>query len=131
MKSPKSILKFAFFCLLALIAAVALWPFAVAGMLAFALSGMKFNRWVSSGAAVSLVVFWRMMSGVWIVRIGDSAPEHWYFEILPGIVSWAIAVIFVSAFAQWPEKFREGRRETAQKESEAQQGVTPQSATRS
>ena len=103
-------LLFAFLCLVALVATVLLWPFAVTGLLAVILSGMKFNRWVSSALALVLAIVWRITTGGWIIRIGDSTPEYWYFEVLPGIVSWAIAAIFVSGFAQWPAKFLEGYR---------------------
>jgi hypothetical protein len=118
-----------FLCLVALVAAVVLWPFAVTGLLALVLSGMKFNRWVSSGLALVLVAVWRITTGGWIIRIGDSTPEYWYFEVLPGIVSWAIAAILVPGFAQWPAKFIEGYRsklspkqESSPKESDAQSG---------
>jgi hypothetical protein len=120
----------AFLSLVALVATVILWPFAVAGLLALVLSGMKFNRWVSSGLALVLVVVWRIVTGGWIIRIGDSTPEYWYYETLPGIVSWALAAILVPGFAQWPAKFLEGYRsrlskipECPPKESEAQQAA--------
>jgi hypothetical protein len=51
-----NILTFAFLSLVALVATVILWPFALAGFLALALSGLKFNRWISSGLALVLVV---------------------------------------------------------------------------
>ena len=101
---------FAFLCFLALVATVLLWPFAVTGLLAVILSGMKFNRWISSALAIILAFAWRMTTGSWIIRIGDSTPEYWYLEVLPGIVSWAIAAILVSGFAQWPTKFLDGYR---------------------
>jgi len=123
-------LIFAFLSLVALVATVILWPFAVAGFLALFLSGMKFNRWVSSGLALVLVVAWRIVTGGWIIRIGDSSPEYWYYETLPGIVSWALAAILVPGFAQWPARFLEGYRsrlsknpESPPKESEAQQAA--------
>jgi hypothetical protein len=119
-----------FLCLVALVAAVVLWPFAVTALLALVLSGMKFNRWVSSGLALVLVAVWRLTTGGWIIQIGDSTPEYWYFEVLPGIVSWAIAAILVPGFAQWPAKFIEGYRsklslkqESSPKESDAQQAA--------
>ncbi len=103
-------LKLVLLSLVGLAAAVVLWPFAIAGLLAYALAGMTFNRWVSSGVALGLVVGWRVFIGGWVIRIGDSASQSWYLELLPGIVSWALAAIFVSAFAQWPTKFRDGYR---------------------
>lgn len=103
-------LLLALLCLVALVATVLLWPFAVTGLLAVAVSGMKFNRWVSSSLAFVLAVVWRLTTGGWIVRIGDSNLEYWYYELLPGIVSWAIAAIFVAGFAQWPTKFLERYR---------------------
>jgi hypothetical protein len=125
-----NILIFAFLSLVALVATVILWPFAVAGFLALALSGMKFNRWISSGLALVLVVVWRIVTGGWIIRVGDSTPEHWYYETLPGIVSWALAAILVPGFAKWPAKFLEGYRsrlsttpQSPPKESEAQQAA--------
>jgi hypothetical protein len=123
-------LVFVLLSLVALVATVILWPFAVAGFLALLISGMKFNRWVSSSLALVLVVVWRIVTGGWIVRIGDSTPEHWYYETLPGIVSWALASILVPGFAQWPAKFLEGYRsrlskspESPPKESEAKQAA--------
>lgn len=123
-------IMFVLLSLVALVATVILWPFAVAGLLALVISGMRFNRWVSSGLALVLVVVWRIVTGGWIIRIGDSTPEHWYYETLPGIVSWALASILVPGFAQWPAKFREGYRSRLSKnpqslpnESEAQQAA--------
>jgi hypothetical protein len=103
-------LKFALFILVALVASVILWPFAVAGYLAFFISGMKFNRWVSSGLAIALVIVWRIVNGKWIFYIGDSNPEHWDAETVSGILSWAVSCIFVPIFALWPAKFLEGYR---------------------
>jgi hypothetical protein len=102
--------KFALLNLIALTAAVVFWPYATAGLFASALCGMRFHRRVSSGIALALVSVLGIMNGDWIVRIGESAPEHWYFEMLPGTVSWVLAAILVSAFSQWPEKILEGYR---------------------
>lgn len=95
-------------CIVALVAAVVLWPFAVTGFLVLVVSGIKSNRWWSSGLSLALVVVWRITTGEWPVRIGDSTSESWHFEVLPGMVSWALATILVSGFAQWPAKFLEG-----------------------
>jgi hypothetical protein len=100
----------AFLCLAALAVTLILWPFAIAGLLALVLSGMKLNRWVSIGIALILVVVWRIVTGGWIIHIGTSNPLHWYYELLPGFVSWAFAAILVPGFAQWPAKFIEGYR---------------------
>jgi general stress protein CsbA len=110
MNRPLEALKFALLNLLALGVAILFWPYALAALFALAISGMKLNRWVSSVVAFALVVAWRVVSGEWIITIGDTNPGRWYFEVLPGIVSWAFAASFVSAFAQWPAEFLEGYR---------------------
>jgi hypothetical protein len=71
---------------------------------------MKFNRFVSSAVALVVAFCWRAITGDWQVRIGDRAPDRWYLEILPGIVSWALAAIFVAFFSQLVAKFIEGYR---------------------
>lgn len=97
-------------CFVSIVAAIFLWPFAVAGIIAYFASGMRFNRWVSSGAALLTAIIWRLTAGEWQMRVGDSLPANWYIEIFHGILNWAVAAIFVSAFACWPVYFVEGYR---------------------
>lgn len=104
------ILKLLFLSLLTLIVAVMLWPYAIGGVFVFFLSVKKFNYFVSPCVALGVVSLWRFITGQWHIRVGDAVPEHWYYEILPGILSWALATIFVSAFAMFPAKFLEGYR---------------------
>ena len=106
-------------CLISLILAAAFWPFAVGGLLAVVLSGMKFNRFVSSAVALFVAVCWRAITGDWQVRIGDGAPDRWHLEILPGIVSWALAAIFVAFFSKLAAKFIEGYRSKGNRNQEA------------
>lgn len=101
-------IAFVILCAVSMCAMAVLWPFAVAGVLSLAISGMKFNRRVSSGLALVLVLVWRAVKGSWIISIGDPTPEFWYYDLLPGLVSWAVAAILVPGFAQWPSKFAEG-----------------------
>ena len=96
--------------IVSLVAAIFFWPFAVAGIVAFLVSGMRFNRWVSSVFALLTAVAWRLSLGEWPLRIGDGSLTSWYYEVFQGIVSWALAAIFVSTFAQWPTKLAEGYR---------------------
>jgi hypothetical protein len=98
-----------------LIAAIFLWPFAVAGVLAFLASGMKFNRWISSGFALIATIVWRLAFGEWALRIGGGASAVWYLEAFHAVVNWALAAIFVSAFAHFPAMLKEGYRSTATK----------------
>jgi len=110
MNHPQNIFKFTLLNLIALAVAVIFWPYALAGLFASAISRMKYHYWVSSSVALVLVVAWRIIWGEWHITIGSWNPEHWYFEPLPGIVSWAFADIFVSAFAQCPAEFLKGYR---------------------
>ena len=96
-----------------LVIAIFLWPFAVAGISAFFVSGMRFNGWVSSVFALLAAVCWRLAVGEWPLQIGEGASTIWYLETFRGIVNWAFASIFVSAFAHWPAKLVEGYRSTA------------------
>ncbi len=104
------IFKLVFLCLLVLIAGIVFWPYAIGGIFAFFFSAKKFNHLVSPCVALCVVSLWRFITGQWPIRIGDAVPEHWYYEILPGILSWVLATIFVSAFTMFPAKFLEGYR---------------------
>jgi hypothetical protein len=110
MNCTLNIIKLALLNILALAVAIVFWPYAIAGLFAFAICGMKFHRWVSSCVALIYVVAGRIINGEWRIKIGDSPPYHWYFEILLGIVSWALAAIIISAFAQWPSEIIKGYR---------------------
>ena len=96
--------------IVSLVAAIILWPFSVAGIVAYFVSGMRFNRWVSSGFALLAAIVWRLATGEWPLRIGDGSSSHWYIEAFCGIVNWALASIFVSAFNLAPTKLVEGYR---------------------
>jgi hypothetical protein len=108
MKQKVVILKNVALFIVSLLAAILLWPFAVAGIAAYFVAGMKFNRWVASGFALLSVLVWRLPMGEWPLSIGSGSPAYWYVEIVFGVVNWALAAIFVSAFARWPEKLVEG-----------------------
>jgi hypothetical protein len=86
-------------CIVAFVGASYLLPYALAGVLALILSGMKFNNLMSSSVALALVAYWRIDTGEWMFYLNDSVPKNWYFESFRGIVSWAISAIFVSIFA--------------------------------
>jgi hypothetical protein len=92
-------LLFVLLCIVAIVAASHLLPFTLAGILAFVLSGTKFNNLISSCVALALVVYWRISNGVWMFYLSDYVPKNWYYELFCGIVSWAISAIFVSIFA--------------------------------
>ena len=102
MNRTAKIVKVIALTMMSLVAAIFFWPFAIGGIVAFFVSGMRFNRRVSSVLALLTAVAWRLSLGEWPVRIGDDSLTSWYFEVSNGIVSWALAAIFVSAFAQWP-----------------------------
>jgi hypothetical protein len=110
MKQAANMIKVIALSTISLVAAVILWPFSVAGVIAYLVSGMRFNRWVSSGFALLAAVAWRLATGVWPLRIGDGSTGYWYVEAMSAIVNWALAAIFVSAFALWPTKLVEGYR---------------------
>jgi|GEM_PF-3032355 len=110
MKQAANMIKVIALSTISLVAAVILWPFSVAGVIAYLVSGMRFNRWVSSGFALLAAVGWRLATGVWPLRIGDGSTGYWFVEAMSAIVNWALAAIFVSAFALWPTKLVEGYR---------------------
>jgi len=95
-------------CTIAL--AIVLWPFAITGLLSYLVSGMRFNRWYSSGSSLCLAIVWRVASGHWLIYVGEEISYSWYFELFFGMISWVISAIFVSAFAQSIVKFLEGWR---------------------
>ena len=65
---------------------------------------------MSSAFALVAAITWRLSFGGWPLRVGSGSFEVWYLEMLLGVVNWALASIFVSAFAQWPVMFIEGYR---------------------
>jgi len=101
-------MKKVFLHICTIVLAIVLWPFAITGAVSYFISGMRFNRWVSSGLSLCLAVTLRVTSGRWLIYLGEGAPSAWYFELLFGVINWALAAIFVSAFAQSIIKFREG-----------------------
>jgi hypothetical protein len=113
MNRATTILKVIALSIVSLVAAIFFWPFAVAGISAFFVSGMRFNRRVSSAFALLAAVCWRLGVGEWPLRIGEGSSTILYLEAFRGIVNWAFASIFVSAFAHWPAKLVEGYRSTA------------------
>lgn len=86
MKRILNTLVFVLLSLVALVATVLLWPFAVTALMAVMLSGMKFNRLISSALAFVLTVVWRITTGSWMVRIGDPTVEYWYHEVMSGLL---------------------------------------------
>jgi hypothetical protein len=102
------ILKVTLLNLIALFAAFILWPYAITGIFASLVCGMKFNRWVSSLSALALAITMRIVRGKWITVVSEAQPHDWYYELFLGIVSWAVASIFVAGFARWPSEFRKG-----------------------
>jgi membrane protein implicated in regulation of membrane protease activity len=99
MNRPMNTVFFVLLCIMAIVAASYLLPFALAGILAFVISGMKFNNLISSCVALALVAYWRISNGEWMFYLNDSVPKNWYYESFCGIVSWAMSAIFVSIFA--------------------------------
>ncbi len=91
-----------------MLAAFILWPYAIAGVFASLVCGLKFNRWASSLSALGLAILMRMIRGKWNIVISEAQPYGWYYELFLGIVSWAAASIFVAGFARWPSEFRRG-----------------------
>lgn len=91
--------------ILFLTAVVLLWPFAVAGALAFILSGLKFNRWVALGMAAVTVLMGRMVTGEWILRFGEASSPQGFAGIWIGVVNLALADVCVSSFARCPARF--------------------------
>lgn len=110
MKQAIIMTKMMSMCVVALLAVIFFWPFAVAGITAFFVSGLKFNRWISSATAMVTVIIWRLSVHEWPMRIGPSVFTHWYMEVILGTVNWAFAAIFVSGFAHWPSMFIRGYR---------------------
>lgn len=115
MKPIVHALKIVGLSIISLIAAIFLWPFAVAGVSAFFVSGMKFNRAVLAAFALLAAVCWRLALGEWPLRIGEGSSTVWYLEMFRGIVNWAFASIFVSAFTHWPAKLLDGYRSAVTK----------------
>jgi hypothetical protein len=101
-------LKFGIYNLLSLLAAVILFPYAIAGLLASAVYGFRFNRWVSAFASLALAIVLRLVTDKWSFVVASARLDEWYYEITLGIISWAITSIFVSAFARWPSEVRKG-----------------------
>lgn len=102
MKRKANLVKMIALTTLSLVAAIFFWPFAVGGIVAFFVCGMRYNRWVSSAFALFIAIVWRLSIGEWPLRIGDGTLNSWYFEVFHGMLNWALAAIFVSSFARWP-----------------------------
>ncbi len=115
MKRKVTILKAVALIIVSLVAAIFFWPFAVGGIVAFFVSGMRFNRWISSVVALLTAVGWRLFLGEWPLMIGGGLLTNWYLEAFHGIVNWALAAIFVTAFAHWPAMLVKGYKSTAPK----------------
>jgi hypothetical protein len=105
MKCMTKMLKLIAILILALLATLIGWPFSVAGILAYLVSGMKFNRWISSLFALLAVVTSRMVYERWPLWIGSFSDAHWSIEIFFGVLNWALAAIVVSIFAHWSVRF--------------------------
>ncbi|MDC0088043.1 hypothetical protein OAI07_00715 [Akkermansiaceae bacterium] len=90
--------------IITILLALLLWPFSITALLSYFISGMKFNRWISSVSALGLVLISRILSGKWIITLGgrlNLGESHaWYLEILFGFFSWSLAAIIVAAFVQ-------------------------------
>jgi hypothetical protein len=86
-----------------LLAAIFFWPYAVAGIGAFLVSGLRFNRWISSVCALLAASCWRIAVGEWAFQVGGGSFAGWDSEVIHGILNWGLGAIFVSAFAQLPE----------------------------
>ena len=103
-------LKIVAFSVITLVCAMILWPFAIAGVVAYFLSGMRENRWVLSGIALIAAVLLRLASGSWSVELASGPTGDLFTESMHGLLNWAFAAILVSAFATYPAKFIEGYR---------------------
>lgn len=84
------------------------FPFVVPGMLLARFVKSPHERWVTSIAALLIVVVWRMIFGTWVVNFGGDSPGEWMVECLELVVSWAVGVIFVRAGFRMPRYFMEG-----------------------
>jgi hypothetical protein len=113
MNRTAKIVKIIALTIMSLAAMIIFWPFAIAGIVAFLASGMRFNRWVSSACAILAAVIWRLAAGEWSLRFGDGSFVGWYSEAFHGIVNWALAAIFVSGFAHWCAMLVEGYKSAA------------------
>jgi hypothetical protein len=86
------------------------WPFVLSGLVLWCVFRGRYSQWITPIAALTIVLTWRLSMNSWPVHIGDSSTHAWYVDLLAGIVSWALASIFVSAGYLTPKLFIEGLR---------------------
>ena len=84
------------------------WPFVLPGIALWCIFRGLYSQWITPIAALAIILFWRLSMHSWPVHIGDGSTHAWYVELMAGIVSWALASIFVSAGYLAPKLFIAG-----------------------
>ena len=94
------------------------WPFVLPGCALWYIFRGRYSQWITPIAALTIVLIWRLSMNSWPVHIGDSSTHAWYVELLAGVVSWALASIFVSAGYFAPKLFIEGLNSRSSRQAE-------------
>ena len=108
MKKTIATLKILLLGIILLGALILFWRFVLPGLVLWCIFRGRNSQWITAIAALTIVLIWRFSTSNWPVYIGGHSAHAWYVELLAGIVSWALASIFVSAGYLTPTFFIEG-----------------------
>jgi hypothetical protein len=108
MKNPTTALKILLFGTVVVAISVFFWPFVLPGLILWLIFRGRYDHWIAPLAALTIVLIWRLSLNSWPIHIGDGSTNVWYVELLMGVVSWALASIFVGAGYLTPKFFLEG-----------------------
>lgn len=108
MKNPTTALKILLLGTVVVAISVFFWPFVLPGLILWFIFRGRYDHWIAPIAALAIVLMWRLSLNSWPIHIGDGSTNVWYAELLMGVVSWALASIFVGAGYLTPKFFLEG-----------------------
>jgi hypothetical protein len=94
------------------------WQYVLSGLVLSCIFRGRYSQWITPIAALTIVLIWRLSMSNWPVHIGDSTVYAWYVDLLAGIVSWALASIFVGAGYVLPKLFIEGLNSRTPRQAE-------------
>ena len=68
-------MKKVFLHICTIVLAIVLWPFAITGAVSYFISGMRFNRWVSSGLSLCLAVTLRVTTAILAAQVTAALAD--------------------------------------------------------
>lgn len=86
----------------------ALATFLAPGLVLWLIFRDRCPYWITSAFALTIAITSRFIKGHWSTRIGDGTSEAWYIELLSGVLSCALAAIFVQLSYQLFRHFLNG-----------------------